>query len=373
MDKILGVPNENEKGNTPSVSQRGVETKTVNGGSTTTKPGGTTTHPVTTTQPGGNDGEQKHFSLDELAKMMEPYREPTEEEIEKEKKRYKRDRILAAIGDGLSAFNYAYSTSRGVKPMADPRNSMSQKVRSRYEQMQKEREANKQAYMQAYMKGMQLEDEAKRDERNWRRTLERDKKADDNDKRDFDNKVKQQEVQNNQWKQSFERQGEQWKQQFNESKRQFNVSSSHQAERIGIERQRIAREMQNDSVTFAIGQGNGTISVPKSALNASNVSYVFSKLPADVKDKCKGEPIYNKLTGAIDDHKEPTTEDKLAFIGANIEGNTDVQNALREIAGTSGTTSSISNRNTPPSRVSNDNTPPSRRNNNDNTPPSKRK
>ena len=185
--------------------------------------------------------------------------------------------------------------------------------------------------------------------------------------------MKQQEVQNNQWKQSFERHGEQWQQQFNESKRQFNVSSSQQAERIGIERQRIAREMQNDSVTFAIGKGNGTISVPKGALNAANVAYVFSKLPADVQAQCKGEPITDKMMGEVIDHKDPTTEDKLAFIGANIEGNTDVQNALREIAGTSGTTSSISNRNTPPSRASNDNTPPSRRNNNDNTPPSKRK
>ena len=313
------------------------------------------------------------MSYVEMFQKMSPYKPPTEEELEKERKKEKREKIFAAIGDGIAALSNLFFTTQGAPNAYDPKNSLSAKARERWDKLKKEREENGRYYTAAYMQAMKNDEEGSRDDRNWKRQLERDKKADDNDKRDFDNKVKQQEVQNNQWKQSFERQGEQWKQQFNESKRQFNVSSSQQAERIGIERQRIAREMQNDSVTFAIGQGNGTISVPKSALNAANVAYVFSKLPADVQEKCKGEAIYDSMKMNVTGHKDPTTEDKLAFIGANIEGNTDVQNALREIAGTSGTTSSISNRNTPPSRASNDNTPPSRRNNNDNTPPSKRK
>lgn len=330
-----------------------------NGGGDTGGSGTQTTGSVVPA-PAKKEEQPTHFSYLELTKQMNPYKAPTQEELEKERKKQKRDKIFAAIGDGLSAFHVAYANAYGTKPIVDIRNSMSGKVRNRYEQLQKERDAKKMEYMNAYLRAQQLDDEAARDQRNWKRQLERDKVADDKDKRDFDNRVKQQEVQNKQWQQSFDRQGEQWQKQFEESKRQFNISSAQQAQRISMESKRLANELQKDNVSFALGTGKGTISVPTSALNSSNVSYVFSKLPQDVRDQVKGEPIYNDaLKIKIEGYEPPTTDAMLIAIGSNIDRSVAAQDALRQIAG-----QKVNN---------NNNTPPSRRNNNNNTPPSKRK
>ena len=205
-----------------------------NGGGDTGGSGTQTTGSVVPA-PAKKEEQPTHFSYLELTKQMNPYKAPTQEELEKERKKQKRDKIFAAIGDGLSAFHVAYANAYGTKPIVDIRNSMSGKVRNRYEQLQKERDAKKMEYMNAYLRAQQLDDEAARDQRNWKRQLERDKVADDRDKRDFDNRVHQQEVQQQQWQQSFDRQGEQWKKQFEESKRQFNISSAQQAQRISME------------------------------------------------------------------------------------------------------------------------------------------
>lgn len=334
---------------------------TGNGGGNTggNTDGGTQTTGSVVPAPVKKEEQPTHFSYLELTKQMNPYKAPTQEELEKERKKQKRDKIFAAIGDGLSAFHVAYANAYGTKPIVDIRNSMSGKVRNRYEQLQKERDAKKMEYMNAYLRAQQLDDEAARDQRNWKRTLERDKVADNRDKRDFDNRVKQQEVQQQQWQQSFDRQGEQWQKQFEESKRQFNISSAQQAQRISMESKRLANELQKDNVSFALGTGKGTISVPTSALNSSNVSYVFSKLPQDVRDQVKGEPIYNALKTKIEGYEPPTTDAMLIAIGSNIDRSVAAQDALRQIAG-----QKVNN---------NNNTPPSRRNNNNNTPPSKRK
>lgn len=332
-----------------------------NGGGDTGGSGTQTTGSVVPA-PAKKEEQPTHFSYLELTKQMNPYKAPTQEELEKERKKQKRDKIFAAIGDGLSAFHVAYANAYGTKPIVDIRNSMSGKVRNRYEQLQKERDAKKMEYMNAYLRAQQLDDEAARDQRNWKRQLERDKVADDRDKRDFDNRVHQQEVQQQQWQQSFDRQGEQWKKQFEESKRQFNISSAQQAQRISMESKRLANELQKDNVSFALGTGKGTITVPTNALNSSNVSFVFSKLPQNVRDQVKGEPIYNATKTKIEGYQPPTTDAMLIAIGSNIDKSTEAQDALRQIAG-----QKVNN--------NNNNTPPSRRknNNNDNTPPSKRK
>ena len=335
---------------------------------------------ATTTPATPADGGTHRMSYVEMFQKMSPYEPPTEEELEKERKKEKREKIFAAIGDGIAALSNLFFTTHGAPNAYDPKNSLSAKAQERWDKLKKEREENGRYYTAAYMQAMKNDEESSRDDRNWKRQLERDKRQDMVDDRTHQFRVDESGRQQGNWqaqfdegKRQYEKNFEEEKRRFDESVRQFNVTSSQNQQRINMESKRLAREMQKDTVSFALGKGKGTISIPTNALNASNVSYVFSKLPEDVRNQCKGEPIYNKLTGAIDDHKEPTTEAMLVCIGANIEGNTDVQNALREIAGTSGTTSSISNRNTPPSRASNDNTPPSRRYNNDNTPPSKRK
>lgn len=341
------------------------------GGATTPKaaPVKPAAAPATTTTTTPADGGNQRMSYVEMFQKMSPYKPPTEEDLEKERKKEKREKIFAAIGDGIAALSNLFFTTQGAPNAYDPKNSLSAKAQERWDKLKKERDENGRYYTAAYMQAMKNDEEGARDDRNWRHQLERegiqDKRyADDiahRDKREgiederYDANIKHRDareaVEDQRWDKQFQLQ----ERQFQESIRQFNVTSAQNQQRINMESKRLAREMQKDNVTFALGAGKGTISIPTNALNASNVSYVFSKLPAYVRNKCTGEPIMGKVpvmeertdktgkktkvpsktktTTGVVGYKKPTTEAMLVCIGANIEGSVDAQNALREIGG----------------------------------------
>lgn len=301
--------------------------------------------PATTTTPA--DGGTPRMSYVEMFQKMSPYKPPTEEELEKERKKEKREKIFAAIGDGIAALSNLFFTTQGAPNAYDPKNSLSAKAQERWDKLKKEREENGRYYTAAYMQAMKNDEEGARDDRNWRHQLERegvqDKRyADDiahRDKREgiederYDANIKHRDAREAVEDQHWDKQFQMQERQFKESVRQFNVTSSQNQQRINMESKRLAREMQKETVSFALGTGKGTISIPTNALNASNVSYVFSKLPANVQAQCKGEAIYDSKKRKVVGHKAPTTEAMLVCIGANIEGSVDAQNALREIGG----------------------------------------
>ena len=79
---------------------------------------------------------------------------PTEAQLEEERKRNKRNALLATIGDGLAAFHKAYSHARGVKPME--LENLSDKMYNRLEKVRKERQANELAYQNARLRAAGL-------------------------------------------------------------------------------------------------------------------------------------------------------------------------------------------------------------------------
>ena len=301
--------------------------------------------PATTTTPA--DGGTPRMSYVEMFQKMSPYKPPTDEELEKERKKEKREKIFAAIGDGIAALSNLFFTTQGAPNAYDPKNSLSAKAQERWDKLKKEREENGRYYTAAYMQAMKNDEEGARDDRNWRHQLEREgvqdqRYADDiahRDKREgiederYDANIKHRDAREAVEDQHWDKQFQMQERQFKESIRQFNVTSSQNQQRINMESKRLAREMQKETVSFALGTGKGTISIPTNALNASNVSYVFSKLPANVQAQCKGEAIYDSKKRKVVGHKAPTTEAMLVCIGANIEGSVDAQNALREIGG----------------------------------------
>ena len=302
--------------------------------------------PATTTTTTA-DGGTPRMSYVEMFQKMSPYKPPTEEELEKERKKEKREKIFAAIGDGIAALSNLFFTTQGAPNAYDPKNSLSAKAQERWDKLKKERDENGRYYTAAYMQAMKNDEEGARDDRNWRHQLEREgvqdqRYADDiahRDKREgiederYDANIKHRDAREAVEDQHWDKQFQMQERQFKESIRQFNVTSSQNQQRINMESKRLAREMQKETVSFALGTGKGTISIPTNALNASNVSYVFSKLPANVQAQCQGEAIYDSKKRKVVGHKAPTTEAMLVCIGANIEGSVDAQNALREIGG----------------------------------------
>ena len=302
--------------------------------------------PATTTTTTA-DGGTPRMSYVEMFQKMSPYKPPTEDELENERKKEKREKIFAAIGDGIAALSNLFFTTQGAPNAYDPKNSLSAKAQERWDKLKKERDENGRYYTAAYMQAMKNDEEGARDDRNWRHQLEREgvqdqRYADDiahRDKREgiederYDANIKHRDAREAVEDQHWDKQFQMQERQFKESIRQFNVTSSQNQQRINMESKRLAREMQKETVSFALGTGKGTISIPTNALNASNVSYVFSKLPANVQAQCQGEAIYDSKKRKVVGHKAPTTEAMLVCIGANIEGSVDAQNALREIGG----------------------------------------
>ena len=295
------------------------------------------TLPPVTTIPGQAEqvtstGEPKKMTYVEMLQQMSPYKPPTEEELNKERKRRKTQAIFSAIGDGISAMSNLYFTTQGVPSMFDGRTTLSGTAQKRWDKVDAERKANSEKYVEAYMRAKQADDAAERDERNWKRQIERDKIADQRYEAEQKRIAERQKVEDERYEKRMKAEAERWQKTFDENIRQFNVSSQQAATRLKNESVRLAREMAKDKVTFALGEGMGSVSIPKDALNNANISYVFNKLPEAIRSQIKGKAIldqYNKVIG----YEQPTSEAMLIAIGANIEGNIDAQNALRELAG----------------------------------------
>lgn len=145
---------------------------------TTTRSSTTSTNGNTTTSPTGSNGDvgkdkdaaavdtepqdskkKSAMSYADMFAAMEPYKEPTKEELEKERKKEKRERLFAAIGDGISALSNLFFTTQYAPNMYDPnKETNSEKVEHYWTNLRKEREANRRRYVDGYIKAKQADD-----------------------------------------------------------------------------------------------------------------------------------------------------------------------------------------------------------------------
>lgn len=122
--------------------------------------------------------EGKKLSYVELFQQMSPYKPPTPEELEKERKKQKREAIFAAIGEGISAMSNLYFTTQYAPNAFDPSQGMAATTKARFDKLKKEREQNQREYMDGFMRAMKWDADDARDERNWNHTIEREKVTD---------------------------------------------------------------------------------------------------------------------------------------------------------------------------------------------------
>lgn len=122
--------------------------------------------------------EGKKLSYVELFQQMSPYKPPTPEELEKERKKQKREAIFAAIGEGISAMSNLYFTTQYAPNAFNPSKGMAATTKARFDQLKKDREQNQREYMEGFMRAMRWDVDGARDERNWNHTIEREKVTD---------------------------------------------------------------------------------------------------------------------------------------------------------------------------------------------------
>ena len=127
----------------------------------------------------------RRLTYEEMFRQLNPYKPPTPEELEKERKKQRREQIFAAIGDGISALSNLYFTTQYAPNMYSGRNTASQRVKDRWDKLAADRNANMTAYINGLMRARQADDAYNDNERKWARQLgldkikqERDKEAD---------------------------------------------------------------------------------------------------------------------------------------------------------------------------------------------------
>ncbi len=123
--------------------------------------------PAQVATPSTDGGGGGRMSYEDLYKALNPYKQPTPEEVEKEKKKQKRNQLFAAIGDGIQALSNLYFTTQYAPSMYDGKNTASERLRVRYDKLQKERQNN--AY--AYINGLIGAKKSRRSKDRWRTSL----------------------------------------------------------------------------------------------------------------------------------------------------------------------------------------------------------
>lgn len=321
--------------------------------------------PATTTTPA--DGGTPRMSYVEMFQKMSPYKPPTEEELEKERKKEKREKIFAAIGDGIAALSNLFFTTQGAPNAYDPKNSLSAKAQERWDKLKKERDENGRYYTAAYMQAMKNDEEGARDDRNWKRQLQRDKRQDEVDDRTHQFRVDESERQQGNWQAQFDEGKRQYDQNFKEGQRQFDENkalqraqlaeqSRHNKAAEGLQRQsnsihsqQLQMAKEGQYTNMVLGDGS-RVEIKTTDLTSHNISYVFNKVPSVVAGVPKPTPtkdLNNKIIPV-------SSDEMLQYIGAYMAtgGDANVIKAWKQVGG--------SYQAAPPSRQ-NDNTPPSRR------------
>lgn len=305
--------------------------------------------PVAQAQP------QQLSYVDMLNKFYTP--ETAEQKAKRERKE-KWDKTAAAIGDGISALANLYYTTKGAPNSYDGKNSMSERTRQLYDKINNERKENERWYLNHYMNASKMDEEAKR----YKEQLDYRDKQDAIKKEQYEEGIAHRNAReavqdaNTKWQQEFQQSNADW-QHANTEKQQANANklawADHNLRVKNYERQ---LEKENEPVQFAIGNGR-TATVKKQNIHTHNVSYVYNKLPKEIRDQYAQEPSYDKDGKPVETYKkdangkyvkdangnyikEPVMKarklndsDKMAIIGEHIANNPDVQNAWKEIGG----------------------------------------
>lgn len=130
----------------------------------------------TESQPAQAPATPQRISMEEFIRRMNP--QPTEEELEAERKKEKREKLFSAISDGISSLANLYFTTQYAPNMYNPNSSSaSKKTRERWERLAAQRNANMKAYIDDLMKAKMYDDNYNDNQRKWMRQLALDDDA----------------------------------------------------------------------------------------------------------------------------------------------------------------------------------------------------
>lgn len=233
-----------------------------------------------------------------LFRQLNPYTPPTAEELEKEKKKQRRNEIFAAIGDGVMALSNLFFTTQGAPNMYTGKNTMSERTKIRYDKLMKDRDEKNTAYFNGLIRAKQADAEEAHRERSWQRQLGLDQKNDDRYNEGIQHRNEREKIADDrynaeqEYKKGRDKEADRrWQTTFNENKRQADRSYNFQVKRhndnVAVERDKArataARGARGKQLGFSDGDGN-QVAIYENVWKGS-MQQVFDAMIADGVEK----------------------------------------------------------------------------------------
>lgn len=208
------------------------------------------------------------MSYTDMFTKLSPYQPPTQEELENERKKEKREKVFSAISDGISALSNLYFTTKYAPNMYRHENSQSAKTENKWEKLRANRDAQQNAYIRNLMAANQADDERKDKDRNWMRQLGIDLYNQKKDAAEIQYKKDRDNVKDDQWQKDHDQRGSQFAQGMEyKGKVLAETERAHKASE-GLKGAQIAEAGRHNRVSEA--QGAARISQAESHFRATH-------------------------------------------------------------------------------------------------------
>ncbi len=122
-------------------------------------------------------GAPKIRTYSDFEAALKKHDKETEDEVAKMEKKQRRNQIIAAIGDGMTALSNLFFTTRGAQNAYDGRNTLSQGMRARYDKMVDDYRKRRGAEAARKVEGMKYDNQLAIENRNYQYQLAKDAEA----------------------------------------------------------------------------------------------------------------------------------------------------------------------------------------------------
>lgn len=289
--------------------------------------------PKTTDTAPSTEGEEYHTYRDVLAKYA-PL--TSDEEKKKQMRREKRNAIIGALGDGLSALSNLYFTTKGA-PDQGLKPGMTDAAKKRMDDLRAKWQAEKDKYQDFMLKGLEMDREQGNFLKSYKLQLNADKRA-----------QKELSIKEEEWEKKkpiLEQELEKNKQELAKLERENNIGNATWKEEVALQKKKIAqqeREIEernkpgNHGMTDAEKyQFDQKASISRAANAETERHHRATEVAADKRNKQKGYNTLSSVNAGKTFHpNNQQVQDAYRYLtGRNfVEGKaTTIQGMLNEI------------------------------------------
>lgn len=253
---------------------------------------------------------------------------PTPEQVEEERKRQRNRERIAAIGDAISSIANLYHTTNYAPSAYDPKSSALGSVRAQGDRAKAAQDRDRDAYLQHYMRALQLDNARDDHERSWQHKLEQDRLAHQRAKEEAARKQKWDEEQIIIKQKDQEREGKKLEEDIRKHKAQERLQADDNATargRLNLDRKRY-KDSQSKSENVYLGEYIGY-----KEINTDGVPYAYSALPDEYKS------MFGEYDPKTRTYKAPSKARMLDAIRYAADKDPELAQRILNIGGNEGT------------------------------------